>query len=203
MILPSWTVGSYMNLKKHTIFIFISLIIILPFSVFGLYKPVRVIIPEVFGIHCQYKSLCVEDGSQLYKAIKLVQHSSKELEKNWGLVIGEPKIIFCSTDKCKKIFGLSRQAGFNVGTFGIVIAPRGWKKYYVSHELVHFWQATHFGSLVLILGKSWVIEGMAYALSGDPRKQLREPFQAFRSKYLNWQKNILKENLENELKSII
>lgn len=192
-----------LNLKKWIIFVVAILTIVVLISAFAFYKPIRVIIPEVFGITCQYKNLCVEDSSQLAEAKKLVERSKTNLKTNWGLFIGDPKVIFCSSNKCKETFGLSRAAGFNVGTFGIVITPRGWTDYYVSHELIHFWQAYNFGSYVLISGDSWVIEGMAYALSGDPREELSEPFQSYRSKYLSWLKSIDIGNLETELESVI
>ena len=192
-----------MNLKKTIILVSISLTIIAPLSALAFYKPIRVIIPEIFGINCQYDNLCVEDNSKLFSAIKLVKSSKTSLENNWGLIVGNPKIIFCSTDECKETFGLSKAAGYTVGTFGIIITPRGWKEHYVSHELIHFWQANNYGSYVLISSKSWVIEGMAYGLSGDPRKVLSEPFQSYRSKYLSWHKDIPIKDLKTKLASIM
>ena len=56
----------------------------------------------------------------------------------------------------------------------------------MAHELIHYWQADHFGSLVLVTGRPWLIEGMAYALSGDPRKILHEPFEGYREKFNEW-----------------
>lgn len=148
-------------------------------------KLIRVLLPEAFDIHC-WQNLCVEDVEKRNDADQLLNNSIKRIEKQYGLVIGEPKIIFCSTKSCLQTFGMGKKAGFTFGVFGIVIAPRGWKDYYVSHELIHYWQAKNFGSLVLIGGESWIIEGMAYSLSGDPRKRLADPFESYRSEFNNW-----------------
>ena len=62
----------------------------------------------------------------------------------------------------------------------------GGKKYYVAHELIHYWQAENFGSLVLLNDEQWLIEGMAYALSNDPRNELYEPFESYCQKFTEW-----------------
>jgi hypothetical protein len=85
-------------------------------------------------------------------------------------------------------FGLGNIAGFTFGAFGIAIAPRGWKKHYVAHELIHYWQAENFGSIVLLIVEPWLIEGMAYALSNDPRKELHERFESYRRTFYEWRR---------------
>jgi hypothetical protein len=160
--------------------------LLLPFSAFAFYKPVRVLLPEVFGLSCSKHNVCVEDSSQLAAAVSLLNESKSYLETQWGLSIGDPKIIFCGTERCKSVFGVSNKAGFTFGSFGIAIAPRGWKNYYVAHELIHHWQASNFGSLALLNGDQWLIEGMAYSLSNDPRKKLHEPFESYRQKFNDW-----------------
>ena len=164
----------------------VVILLLLPISVFAFYKPVRVLIPEVFGVSCNEHNVCVEDSSQLDVAVSLLNDSKNYLEMQWGLSIGEPKIIFCGSEKCQSTFGLGQKAGFTLGSFGIAIAPRGWKQYYVAHELIHHWQAGNFGSMALLYGEQWLIEGMAYSLSNDPRKELHEPFESYRQKFNDW-----------------
>jgi len=98
---------------------------------------VRVLIPEAFGVRCKAHKVCVDDFSQLAAAESLFNDSKSYLATQWGLSIGEPKIIFCSTEHCRSAFGLSNKAGFTLGSFAIVIAPRGWQQHYVVHELIH------------------------------------------------------------------
>ena len=191
---------------KTTKWLFISLIclsILIPVSAFAFYKPIRVMMPEFFGINCQSSSLCVEDESQLARAAALVEDSKRHLSQNWGLSVGEPRFVFCSSEQCKQTFGLSKAAGLNVGTLGIVITPRGWSDHYVAHELIHYWQADNFGSLSLIFSESWVTEGMAYALSNDPRKELHEPFESYRKQFQEWHKLHLGVPLKEAIKEVI
>jgi hypothetical protein len=164
----------------------VLLLLLLPVSAFALYKPIRVLIPEAFGITCHEHNVCVEDATQLDTAVALLNNSKHNLETRWGLSIGEPKMVFCSTEKCRRTFGLSQRAGLTLGTFGTVIAPRGWKSHYVAHELIHYWQAENFGLLAGLVGKQWLIEGMAYSLSNDPREKLHEPFESYRRKFNEW-----------------
>ena len=165
----------------------LAALLIFSVSVFALYKPVRILLPEIFGISCE-SNVCVDDSSQRGYALSLLDAAKQRLEAQHDLSIGGPKIIFCSAAKCQDTFGLGKKAGFTLGAHGIVIAPRGWKEYYVAHELIHYWQAENFGSLVLLTGEPWLIEGMAYALSNDPRTELHEPFESYRNRFNRWRR---------------
>lgn len=164
----------------------VVILLALPITAFAFYKPIRLLIPEAFGVSCNAHHVCVDDASQLAAAVSLLNDSRGYLEAQWGLSIGEPEIIFCSSEKCQATFGLGKKAGFTLGSFGIAIAPRGWKQYYVAHELIHHWQAENFGSFALLKGEPWLIEGMAYSLSNDPRKELHEPFESYRQRFNDW-----------------
>ncbi|OAI13978.1 hypothetical protein A1507_15900 [Methylomonas koyamae] len=165
---------------------FVVILLLLPISALAFFKPVRVLIPEAFGVRCNEQNLCIDDVSQLAAAESLLSNSKTYLATQWGLSIGEPKIIFCSTEQCRSAFGLSNKAGFTLGNFAIAIAPRGWRQHYVAHELIHHWQAASFGSLTLLTGEQWLIEGMAYALSNDPRMELHQPFESYRQRFNDW-----------------
>ncbi|AMK78778.1 MULTISPECIES: hypothetical protein [Methylomonas] len=164
----------------------VVILLLLPISALAVFRPVRVLIPEAFGVYCNKQNLCVEDLSRLAAAESLLNDSKSYLATQWGLSIGEPKIIFCSTEQCRSAFGLSNKAGFTLGSFAIAIAPRAWQPHYVAHELIHHWQADQFGSLALLTSEHWLIEGMAYALSNDPRVALHEPFETYRQRFNGW-----------------
>jgi len=170
---------------KYIKLVLISLIVVVPALAFALYKPIRVLIPETFGVSCE-QNVCVDDSSQRKYAVALLKYSKETLRAQYGLNLDKPNIIFCSTEKCKNIFGLGKKAAFSLGSFSIAIAPRGWKEHYVAHELIHYWQAENFGSLTRLNGEPWFIEGMAYALSNDPRKKLHEPFESYRNRFTEW-----------------
>lgn len=168
----------------------LATLLLLPVSVLAIYKPARVLLPKLFGVSCENK-VCIDDFDKRDFAMSLLEAEKQRLETQYNLSIGEPKIIFCSTERCQHTFGLGNKAGFTLGTSGIAISPRGWKEHYVAHELIHFWQAENFGSLVLLNGEPWLIEGMAYALSNDPRTKLHEPFEAYRNTFHKWYRNNL------------
>jgi hypothetical protein len=73
-----------------------------------------------------------------------------------------------------------------LGTLGTVIGPRAWKPYYVRHELIHQAQGQRIGVIALLFEPGWVVEGMAYGLSEDPRVPLAEPFESQRKEFLRW-----------------
>lgn len=73
-----------------------------------------------------------------------------------------------------------------LGTWGTVIGPRAWTDYYVRHELIHHLQCQRLGVLNAVLKPVWWVEGIAYALSRDPRVPLAEPFEGYRRQFLLW-----------------
>lgn len=183
----------------------IAVLALLPLSALAFYKPTRLVIPQAFGVSCSEANICVDDPTRLAAATQLVAEAKQFLRTRWNLSAGRPRIVFCSTAKCQHTFGHAKAAGFTFGSVGIVIEPRGWKRYYVAHELIHYWQSRTFGTLVRLRAKPWIIEGMAYSLSGDPRKPLHEPFETYRRKFAEWQRSHsgapLRQSLGNLLRN--
>lgn len=117
-----------------------------------------------------------------------------------GTTVGEirkqPLVIFCVTEGCYQSFGSGRPTAKTVATFGIVISPRGWKPYYIRHEMIHHLQRERLGTLKSwLVTPSWFMEGMAYSLSEDPRESLAEPFQQYRSQFEAWYRDVGKNRL--------
>lgn len=176
--------------------IIIAIIILLPGSVLLLYKPSRTLFPEIFGISCRQK-ICIDNPALLDKAQQLLNTARAQLQTKHSLSISNPTIIFCSTESCKNTFGLGQRAAYTLGSLRIAIAPRGWTIYFVAHELIHYWQAENFGTLALLRAESWLIEGMAYALSDDPRTPLKQPFESYRQQFSNWYRLTISQPLKN------
>jgi len=123
-----------------------------------------------------------DDAKILYDyALKMTEEKLSELQS-------KPMVIFCSTSQCSERFGLKRPKAFNMGTFGIIISHKGWKKYIVTHEFIHYWQSSITGNVKMLIlsNQQWLIEGMAYSMSEDPRLVLTEPYQAYRSTFNRW-----------------
>jgi hypothetical protein len=159
----------------------------LPAAALAFVKPLRVAVPSLMpGIVCTQPNLCIDDLAALGKAEQLYQAGYARAASAVGPFQHAPRMVFCTTARCADTFGIGRRAAEAVGNFGTVVAPRGWATYYVAHELIHHRQAEALGNLAVATKPRWLIEGMAYALSGDPRP-LSEPFAQWRSRFNAWQ----------------
>ena len=148
-------------------------LLLLPFAAWALVKPVRVLVPELAGVTCLSAHVCVDDSSRFIEATKLYEEAVGFVQSRVGMIQSPPRAIFCSTAKCSRSFGLTRVRAYNVATVSLVIGDRGWRAYFVRHELIHHLQNERLGSLNAVLLKpTWFREGMAYSLSGDPRHPL-------------------------------
>jgi hypothetical protein len=170
-----------------------------PVAVWALYKPVRVLAPQwVPGITCVTKDICLEDVTRYKQAERLYNESLAFVEANVAAVEHPPRVIFCSTENCFQSFGFNKSAAQTVGVYGMVISPRGWSQAYLRHEMIHHIQAEHLGVYKQWRSPEWFREGMAYALSDDPRPKLAEPFQRYREKFQLWYQATGKDRLWEE-----
>ena len=172
----------------------IILLLISPLLTWLLFKPIRLFAPEFNGMSCPEKHLCVDDPRKFNRAKYLYEKSLLFTQENVGILKTKPMIVFCSTEKCSDAFGMGRRSAMHL-PMGIVIGPRAWKEYYISHELIHQLQQQEFGILFTFQKPKWYLEGMAYLLSGDPRLDLREPLQQYRRDFEVWFSSVGKGNL--------
>lgn len=161
----------------------ILLILIFPIAVFAFVKPVKILFPKMAGVECVKEWLCIDDISKFEQAESLYAAAFQDIEGKLTKFEQRPKVVFCSSQECFSAFGFNKAAGKSIGGFGVVMAPRGWTPFYLKHELIHQWQSENYGALSVWRSPSWIIEGMAYYLSDDPRKELSHPFQSYREKY--------------------
>lgn len=174
------------------------LLLVVPLAAWFVVKPVRVVAPTTVGMHCVNPWICVETPDTLAQAQALYDESLSFVNQHVGEIQGSPRVVFCSTPQCADLFGLGARSAVTVGTVGTVIGPRAWKPYYVRHELIHHLQGQRWGVLRRILMPSWLIEGMAYSLSEDPRPNLAEPWQGHRHQFNQWLGKVGPENLWTE-----
>ena len=183
-------------MRKRTSAIIIILLIILPILLWFLFKPIRIFAPELAWVTCPNASVCLDDISKIKEATELRAEAITFVNSKIGTIQAEPRMIFCSTKSCDKSFGFTSNAAYNFGTFGLVISSRGWKPYFLRHELIHHLQNEQLGSLrAWILKPTWFREGMAYRLSEDPRKPLTQPFEEYRNTFDWWFSEIDPTNL--------
>lgn len=177
-------------IKNILIRISLLIFIVTPLAAWFIVKPIRLIAPEVVGVKCFDDGVCLENESDYKKAKKLRLEAIEFLSKEVGSFDNEPKVIFCSTWECASKFGLGKRSAITLGAYGSAISPRAWKPYYVRHELIHQLQAQELGVIKSLLLPSWLIEGMAYSRSQDPRLPLNQPWEGYRSQFDNWLTNI-------------
>ena len=177
----------------------LSIILVLSLLLWMFLKPSRVMLPELVGLSCYENNVCVDDVSRLKEAQSLRGVALKNIEQKLGSFDYEPKIIFCATQECFESFGFLKAAAQTVHTFATVVSPRGWKPYYVEHELIHQWQFSKVG-FKMYFAPQWLLEGMAYGLSDDERKVLKEPFESYKNQFLIWYKSVDKKNLIQAIK---
>ena len=163
------------------------------------YKPSRILFPQLNNVRCEASNVCLEDINRIDEAKNLLSNAKYQIEFKLGKLSYQPRFIFCSTQKCFQSFGFDQAAAMTLGKSATVVSPRGWKKYYIRHELIHHWQADKIGRVKMLFAPQWLIEGMAYYLSDDPRN-LSEPFQSYRQRFKHWYSKIEQDDLVQAIK---
>ena len=182
--------------RLRTALLFLALLHLLPVAAWAAFKPLRVVAPELLGLHCSAEGVCIDDLRRLPEALALRQEAVAFVEQHVDRLQRVPRMVFCADAPCAKSFGFTHQGAYNVGTAGLVIGPRGWHAHFVRHELIHHLQNERLGSLrAWMLTPTWFLEGMAYGLSEDPRRPLPAPLEGWRSQFEAWYPTVGREHL--------
>lgn len=163
--------------------------VVTPALAWALVKPVRVLVPEWNGVRCT-GTVCVDDTGRLAEAQSLDREAHAFIAARFGASLQRPRTVFCATQSCADGFGLGARSAVTVGTVGTVIGPKAWQPHYVRHELIHQLQGQELGVAALLFKPAWLVEGMAYGLSEDPRPTLAEPWQTYRAEFLAWYRDV-------------
>jgi hypothetical protein len=163
----------------------VAMLCCVPVAALAIARP-ALVLKSVAGLSCLGESVCTDDPSRLGEAAELYEGAAQFLASSVAPLEKRPLTVFCATRSCYQFSGNSGPAARTVGRFIIVIGPRGWKPYYLRHEMIHWLQAERLGVLKVYGEPEWFIEGMAYSLSQDPRPMLEEPFQGYRSRFQAW-----------------
>ena len=159
----------------------------IPLATWAFWKPIRALAPEWAGVTCYAGGVCTDDPSRIPEALALKRGAIEHVERKAGLLQEAPRVIFCTTTACEKSFGFTGNAAYNVGASGLVVSSRGWQPHFIRHELIHHLQVERIGGFRMLLHTpTWLIEGMAYSMSEDPRHPLQEPWESYRTKYEQW-----------------
>lgn len=169
-------------------------VVAIPLFAYAAYPPARRLFPALAGLHCDLQRVCVDSAERLAEAESLYGEARRFVEQRLGPLESPPRMIFCRSDSCASYFGLSASKAQTTGPFGTVMGPGAWLPYLVRHELIHQSQNERMGMFRIHPGPEWFIEGMAYALSDDPRSDLGSPWQAHREQFNAWYKGPQKAN---------
>lgn len=144
---------------------------------------------------CISETLCLDQPARVAEALELYRQASQFVNTSVGVIENNPRVVFCSTDSCAQSFDLGWRAGMTIGRLGIVIGARGWKSFCLRHEMIHHLQNEKLGALTAWTKPAWFREGMAYALSQDPRLQLAEPLEGYRVRFQQWYAEVGEDRL--------
>lgn len=172
----------------------LTLLLLVPPIAWFLYKPVRVLAPQLLGLVCVKETVCVDDVARAAEAAELYDGALRFILANVGDLQKPPRVVFCATDSCYSAFGLAKPTAHTTWV-GIIVGPRGWEPHYVRHEMIHHLQIEQLGLLKLgpirrWRAPEWFIEGMAYYLSDDPRGMLEEPYRTCRRRFQAWYRSV-------------
>ena len=174
-------------LRRKFMFLAVAALVATPPTTWALWKPIRVLAPELAGVKCYSGNVCTDDPSKVSEALSLRENALHFVELKAGHFQANPRMIFCTTPQCDRSFGFTNNAAYNFGSSGLVVSSRGWQPYYIRHELIHCIQVERIGGFhMLFRTPTWLIEGMAYSMSEDPRRPLREPLESYRKEYELW-----------------
>jgi hypothetical protein len=183
-------------MRFSRILVIAAAVLCAPSVAFATVKSLRILTPELVGLQCTQDDICIDDMARLEEARSLKQEAFRFVNRKVGRIDGNPRFVFCSGLACSKSFGFTNQAAYSFGSYGLVVSPRGWRPYYVRHELIHVLQCERFGGLNALLFKpDWLLEGMAYALSEDPRRPLPQPLEGWRAQFEQWLPTVGRDNL--------
>ena len=100
-----------------------------PIAAWALWKPIRVLAPELAGVKCYVGRVCTDDPSKVAEALGLRREALSYVEQNAGGFRANPRMIFCTTPQCDRSFGFAGNAAYNFGSSGLVVSARGWHSY--------------------------------------------------------------------------
>ena len=173
---------------KRTFLLCGTLVLALLVAACALYKPLRALTPETFGLNCVTDSLCVEDMSSVTEATRLRDDALSFVAANVGPIDQSPRVLFCSSEDCFSRFGNPAVAALYFwGLDTLLINDKGWQVYILRHEMIHHWQVEQFGAVQASQLPRWYIEGIAYSISQDPTDPLpRSDIQEWRDQFNAW-----------------
>ena len=132
-------------------------------------KPLRVVAPALVpGVSCERRYLRTMPRSSATRSSSIA--TAMRARRRRRCIQAAPR-VFCSTRACADAFGLGQRAALTLGNFGVVVAPR--LADLLSRARTDPSPASRCSATSRRDRPRWLIEGMAYSLSDDPRHRSR------------------------------
>jgi len=167
---------------KRLLLIGLIAVALIPLVTLAIPNPLRSLAPGLFGFVCE-GHVCVDDARRFAEAETLLRSARADVARKLGAPDVLPLALFCSSKECYDTFGKRRSTAVTFGGKAILIGPRGWTAHFVRHELIHVAQYQKLGFIRAWRGPKWIMEGMAYSLSEDPRRPLPTELEGWRTQY--------------------
>lgn len=87
-------------MRNRDIVIAAFVVHLVPVAAWAAFKPVRVLAPELLGLHCSAHDVCVDELSRLAEATALKEEAVAFVNQNVGSIQRVPRTVFCSTSQC-------------------------------------------------------------------------------------------------------
>lgn len=174
--------------------VLIALLCCIPLATWA-FVPTAQVLETFWRVSCVDDVICSDDMARYKEASELYEGALRFLASTITPLEKRPLVVFCATESCFQSFGGSKSTARSIGRFCIVVSPHGWKPFVVRHEMIHRLQVQQMGIFRQGLEPTWFIEGMAYSLSDDPRSELAQPHQQYRSQFEAWYGEVGRDHL--------
>ena len=77
----------------------------IPMAAWALYKPTRVLAPELNRVSCVSDVTCLDDVSRYEEAARLYDEAYEFVIASVGAIEEKPRVIFCASEACFQFFG--------------------------------------------------------------------------------------------------
>ena len=173
----------------------------MPVAAWALFKPIRIVAPELNGVVCS-GAVCVDEASSLPRARQLHAEAMASVSTKLRPLRSAPRAVFCSSRECYRSFGGGLERGAAIFHLGIIIPPESWQPYIVEHELIHMLQAQELGLRGRERTPAWFKEGMPFFISAPPESDLPEYAKPLVAEYQDWEQRVGREHVWDEIHAL-
>ena len=172
----------------------LALVATAPALAWATFKPVRILAPALNGVTCSGR-VCVEDSTQLPRAIELQREAVAEVGRKLVPLERPPLTVFCSSRQWYRSFGGGMERGATLFNWGVILPSESWVPHIVQHEYIHMLQAQELGLMGRQQTPAWFKEGMPFLVSDPPAYDLPAYARPLVARYHAWEQQVGRKNV--------